>query len=107
VHHAVLIGLIVFGVAVAFGLTVLAVKALQTWRRFKRFRRTVLRRLGEVSAELSRLEKRSAKAAESAARLDAARARLEASLTAASVLAGAAGESWSLFGRIRGAVPSK
>jgi biopolymer transport protein ExbB/TolQ len=107
VHHAVLIGLIVFGVAVAFGLALVAVRALAAWRKFRRFRRTVLGRLGEISAELTKLEKRGTKAAESAARLDAARARLEASLKSASVLAGAAGETWSLIGRARGIVPTK
>jgi hypothetical protein len=107
VSHLVLLGLIVFCAVVGVGLAAAVVRGLQAWRTFRRFRRTVFKRLGEIEAELAKVEQRSAKAAESAVRLNAARARLQESLATAAVITAAAGEASSLFGRARGIIPRK
>ena len=104
-HHLVLISLIVFAIAVAGGIGAVAVQGLALWRAFRRSQRMVTRRLAEVTTELHRLERRSGQAAETAARLDEARARLQASLSTAAILTGAANEALGLAGRIRGVVP--
>lgn len=104
-HHLVLISLVVSALAVVGGTTAVVVQALALWRAYRRSQRMVLRRLAEVTTELHRLERRSGQAAQTAARLDEARARLQASLSTAALLAGAAGEAWELAARIRGAVP--
>ena len=105
--HAVLIALIVFGIAVAAGVAAATVRGLQAWRDVRAFRRTVLGRLDELSAELAKLERRSTKAADTAAQLDQARRSLQRTLELATVVTGAAVESWSLLGRVRGTVPRK
>lgn len=106
-HLVVLLALIVFAVALVTGLVAAALQGLAVWRAFRRVQRTVLGRLGEIADDLGRLEQRSAEAAETAARLDRARARLQASLSTAAILGSAAGEAWSVVGRIRGLVPRK
>ena len=103
----VLIALIVFGAAVAAGLAAATVSGLQAWRDFRAFRRTVLNRLGELSAELTTLEQRSGRASGSAARLEQARLRLQRTLELASVVTSAAVESRSLLRLVRGVVPRK
>jgi hypothetical protein len=107
VQHAVLIALIIFGVAVAAGLAAATVRGLLAWRDFRAFRRTVLKRLGELNAALAKVERRSGKGAESAARLDQARERLQRTLAIAAVVTGATDESWSLLRLVRGVVPRK
>ncbi len=106
-HHLVLISLVVFVVALVAGLAAVAVQGLALWRAFRRVRRTVLGRLGELADELGRLERRSTDAATTAARLDHARARLQESLSTAAILSAAAGQAWSVVGRIRSVVPRK
>lgn len=106
-HHLVLISLIVFVVAVVGGIAAVVVQGLKLWRVFRSSRRTATRRLRDLSTELHRLERRSARAAENAGRLDEARMRLQQSLSTAAVLAGAASDALSLAGRIRGVVPRK
>ena len=103
----VLISLIVFAASVLGGTAVVVVQGLHAWRTFRRLQRTATGRLAELTTELTRLERRSAEAAKSAARLDRARARLQESLSTAAVLSAAAGEAWSLAGRVRGVVPRK
>ena len=105
--NAVLIALIVFAVAVGAGLAAATVRGLQVWRDFRAFRRTVLKRLDRLNAELAKLERRSAKAAGNSAALVRARARLQQTLEIASLVRGAAAESWSLFRLVRGVVPRK
>ncbi len=105
--HALLIALIVFAVAVAVGLVAATVRGLQLWRDFRAFRRTVLRRLDKLNGELAMVERRSAKAAGSTVALERAHARLRQTLEIASLVRGAAAESWSLFRLVRDVVPRK
>jgi hypothetical protein len=107
VHHAVLIGLIVFVASTGVGLGFAVVRGLEAWRTLRSFQRTTLRRLGQLEAEIAKIEKRGAKAAETAARLDVSVRRLQESLATASVIARAAGDVWSLVGGVRGVVPTK
>jgi len=107
VDITVLIALIIFGVAVAAGLAAATVRGLQAWRDYRAFRRTVLKRLGELNAALAKVERRSGKATVGAARLNHARERLQRTLELAAVVTGAAGEPWSLIRLVRGAVPRK
>jgi hypothetical protein len=107
VQHAVLIALIVFGVAVGGGLAVAAVRGLQAWRDFRAFRATVLNRLDALNANLARVERRSAKVADRAARLGQARERLQRTLELAAIVGAATGESRSLLRVVRGVVPRK
>src|SRR5579864_9504291 len=107
VPHAVLIALILFGLAVGAGLAAATVSGLRAWRDFRAFRRTVLGRLGRLGDDLAALERRSATAGDTAQRLDLARRRLQRTLELAAVVTGATLESWSLVRRVRGAVPHK
>jgi hypothetical protein len=107
VDSLVLVSLIVFAVSVAGGLIAAAVQGLTAWRAFRRLRRAAMKRVADLADELARLERRSAEAAVTAARLDQARARLEESLSTAAILTAAAGEAWSLAARVRGVVPRK
>jgi hypothetical protein len=107
VHHVVLIGLVVFGVCLGAGLAFAVVRGLEAWRTFRSFRRATLRRLGELEAEIAKIEKRGAQAAATAGRLDVSVGQLQESLATASIIARAAGDAWALVGSVRGVVPTK
>jgi type II secretory pathway pseudopilin PulG len=107
VDRLVLVSLIVFVISVVGGLAAAAVQGLSAWRAFRRLQHAAMKRLAEATAELARLERRSAEATAAAARLDQARVRLQESLSTAAILSAAAGEAWSLAGRVRGVVPRK
>lgn len=107
VSPVVLLPLIVFGVAVTVGLVAAAVRGFAAWRAFRRFRRTIESRLAEVAAALTVLERRVAEAAETAARLNEARVRLQGAIAIARMLTGGIGEAWALAGLLRSVMPRK
>jgi hypothetical protein len=97
----------VFVLAVGSGLLTLMARALDAWRAVRSIRRTLGRGLGDLERRVTDVETRVAHIGENAAKLDHARQRLERSLATAALLAGAAGETRSALGRIRGLVPRK
>ena len=101
------IALGVLVVTVTGGLVLLGLRALDTWRAFRSFRRTVLRGLGDVSRRAAGAERRFAHVAENAAKLERAGVRLERSLSTAAVLADAAAEARGAVRRARGVIPHK
>jgi hypothetical protein len=103
----VLLALIVFAVATLGGLTLAAVRGWSAWRAFRVFRRVTMPALAVIAGKLAGIEGRTAAASAQAVRLEQARARLEESVATASVLAGAAGEIWSVLRAIRSVVPEK
>jgi hypothetical protein len=107
VDNLVLIALIVFVVATVGGLIVVGLRGLGAWRAFRSFKRSTDALVGETTARLAGVELRTAAAAERAADLDRARARLQESLATASVVSGGAREVLAMLRLVRGFMPSK
>jgi hypothetical protein len=99
------VGLIVFLVAAVAGLALVGVRALTAWRTLRAFQRRLDSAMAETTRLLDGIEPRVAKASATAAQLEAARARLQESITTASVLFGALGEALALVRRVSGFVP--
>ena len=89
----VVIGLVVFFVALGAGIALAAVRGLAAWRALKRFRRTVLAGMDELNRRVVALQKRADTLPAKAERLEEARASLEQSLAEARVIANAFGEA--------------
>ena len=89
----VVIGLVVFFVALVAGIALAAVRGLVAWRALKRFRRTVLAGMDELNRRVVALQKRADTLPAKAERLEEARASLEQSLAEARVIANAFGEA--------------
>ena len=89
----VVIGLVVFFVALVAGIALAAVRGLVAWRALKRFRRTVLAGMDELNRRVNVLQKRADALPAKAERLEEARASLEQSLAEARVIANAFGEA--------------
>lgn len=88
------LGSLVFFVVAAIGGTAFAaLRGLRAWRALRRLQRTVGAGIVEVARGIDGAEARLARAGESAAKLDRARARLNESLAVFSVLAAAAGDA--------------
>ena len=85
--------LAVFVIATIGGAAFAGVRALRAWRAFRRLRRTIGTRLLEVTQGIAGAEARLARASESAERLGRARAGLQHSLAALSLLTAAAGDA--------------
>ena len=103
----VLVSLIVFAVATVGGLAVAGFQGLAAWRAFRSFKRNTDVLAAETTARLGGIEIRTAAAAERAAELDRARARLQSSLASAAVVSQGAGEVIAAYRRWRGFMPSK
>jgi phage-related minor tail protein len=84
-----------------------AVRGLEAWRTFRRFRRKAIATVEAMNRHLDELEQRLADAGQSAARLERARGELQESLDSAAVLMNAVGEVRAAVGRITAFVPSK
>lgn len=105
--NVVLIALIVFGVSIVGGLAVAASKGLGAWRAFRRFKRTTEVAMLRVAEAIRQMEVRTAGVDERVARLERAQANLQETLRTAGVLAGAAGEVYASYRRVRGYLPGK
>jgi hypothetical protein len=101
------IGLALLAAAIVFGSTVITVKTFRLWRSFRSLQRAVADALGDIVRKATDVEDRLAGAGDSAARLDAAVARLRDSTSRAEVLATAFGELRASTRRARGVVPRK
>jgi len=101
------IGLALLAVAVVIGSTVTILKTIRVWRSFRSLRRAVGGALEDILGKAADVENRLAGAGDTAARLDAAVARLRSSTSRAEVLATAFGEVRASAKRARGIVPRK
>jgi hypothetical protein len=99
------LGLAVFVVAIVAGAAVAAVRGLQAWRTLRTFQRRLDTAIAETTRLLDGIEPRVAKATATGARLEDARARLQESTAAASVLFSALGEALGLLQRVLAFVP--
>ncbi len=86
---------------------VLTVSALRAWRSFRRFSRAAGEALDDVLRAAGEAERHTATTAAGTERLATATARLKESRTHLSLLQGAAGEFGATLARLRGAVPTK
>jgi hypothetical protein len=102
-----LIAWIVFGVSLVCGLVIAGLKGFDAWRAFRRFRRTTEAAMIRVSASIRQMEIRTAGVDEKVARLERAQASLQETLRNAGVLAGAAGEVYASYRRVRRYLPGK
>jgi hypothetical protein len=93
--------------SVIVGTTVTTLKTIVVWRSFRSLRHVVAGALEDILRKAADVENRVAKAGETAARLDAAVARLRGSTSRAEVLATAFGEVRASTRRTRGIVPRK
>jgi hypothetical protein len=107
VSNVVLIALIVFGVSIVGGLAVAALKGWGAWRAFRRFKRTTEVAMLRVAEAIRQMEIRTAGVDERVARLERAQANLQETLRTAGVLAGAAGEVYASYRRVRRYMPGK
>jgi hypothetical protein len=94
-------------IAVIVGTTVTTLKTIRVWRSFRSLRGAVGGALDEILRKAADVENRVANAGDTAARLDAAVARLRGSTSRAEVLATAFGEVRASTRRARGIVPRK
>jgi hypothetical protein len=101
------IALGVSGAFVVAALAFAAVRGLDAWRTFRRFRRRAVDGLGEVTRRIARVERRLETAGETALRLQRAQAELHDSLAAARVLSSAVAEVRATVSRVTSLVPSK
>ncbi len=99
------VGLAVFLVATLAGLALAGVRGLATWRAFRSFERSLDKALVETTRLVDGIEPRVARATETAARLEEARARLQESIATAAVLLSALGEARALVRRVSAFVP--
>jgi hypothetical protein len=107
VSTVTLIAWIVFGVSIVGGLLVAGLKGFDAWRAFRRFKRTTEAAMLRVSASITQMEIRTAGVNERVARLERAQANLQETLRTARVLAGAAGEVYASYRRVRKYMPGK
>jgi hypothetical protein len=84
-----------------------AVRGLEAWRTFRRFRRKAIATMEAMNRHLDELEQRLAEAGQSGARLERARGELQESLESAAVLMDAVRDVRAAVGRITAFVPSK
>jgi hypothetical protein len=101
------IGLALLAAAFLIGSTVTILKTIRVWRSFRSLRRAVGSALEDISGKAADVENRLAAAGDTAARLDAAVARLRRSTSTAEVLATAFGEVRASAGRARRILPRK
>ena len=100
------IALIVAALAVLAAAGFLAVRILQGWRTFKRFRRHLGKELENLADSLERMTD-SAERASDTRRLDEARARLRVSLARLALLREALGEATGGVSRLASVYPRK
>jgi hypothetical protein len=100
------LALIVAAVAVLGSLGFLAVRILQGWRTFKRFRRHLGKELGDLTDALERTAEAAAGASDTR-RLDEARTRLRITLARFAVLREAVDEATSGVRRLASVYPRK
>jgi phage-related minor tail protein len=84
-----------------------AVRGLQAWRTFRRFRRKAIATVEAMNRHLDELEQRLAEAGQSAVRLQRARDELQESLDSAAALMHAVGEVRAAARLVTAYVPSK
>jgi hypothetical protein len=101
------IGLALLLAAIVVGTTVTTMKTLRVWRSFRSLQRAIGGALDDILRKAADVENRVAQAGETAARLDAAVARLRGSTSRAEVLATAFGEVRASTRRARGVLPRK
>ena len=99
------VGLIVLLVATVAGAALVGIRALAAWRALRAFQRRFDSAVAETTRLFDGIEPRVAKASATATQLEAARARLQESVTTASLLFGALGEALALVRRVTGFVP--
>ena len=95
----------VFFVAIVGGIAIAAIRGLAAWRTFRSFERSLDRMVADTTRLVDGVEPRVARASETAARLQEARERLEASVATAAVLFTALGEARALVRRVSAFVP--
>jgi hypothetical protein len=83
------------------------VRALGTWRTFRRFRRRVVDGQADLLRRVTGIERRMATSGESAVRLQRAQAELHDSLATARVISAAVAEVRATVSRVTGLIPSK
>jgi hypothetical protein len=93
--------------AVAGGMALAAVRALRTWRAFRRLTRSIGKGLGDLGAKAAATEEKAIAAAGNGPKLAAAAKRLQDSLAELAVLRAALAEAQSGVTRVRGFVPRK
>jgi hypothetical protein len=93
-------------VAIAAGLGFLAVRLLDTWRTFKRFRRRLGKELDRVSELADTASDKAARSGEQP-KLEASLRRLRVALTQLAVLRDALDEVDDTFGRVVAVYPRK
>jgi hypothetical protein len=101
---------VAFGVLVVSfvgGAVVLGLRAFDTWRAFRSFRRTVAKGLGDLNRRVAGVETRVARLDENSVKLNEAQQRLRRSLATAAVLADAANQTRTSLGWLRTIVPRK
>ena len=99
------VGLGIFLLAILAGIALAGVRGLETWRALRSLQRRLDRAVAETTRLIDGIEPRVARATDTAARLEEARARLQGSIAAASVLLAALGEATALLRRVTGFVP--
>lgn len=104
---AVWISLAFLVVAAVVSVAYAAVRGLRMWRTFRSFSRTMGRAMDAVLATADEAEAHALGLGSGAARLNAAAARLQASLEQLAVLRTAAGDARATLSAFRGAVPHK
>ena len=98
-------GLGVFVGAIAGGVALAGVRGLSAWRTFRSFEGRLERAMADTTRLLDGIEPRVARATETAAKLEEARARLQESIATAAVLFAALGEARALVRRVSAFVP--
>jgi hypothetical protein len=96
-----------FAISVIAGLGIVSIRGLDAWRALKQFRRTTEAAMLRVAELIRQMEERTAGVDAKVARLERAQAQLQHSLATAGVLAGAAGELYGSYRRIRSFMPRK
>jgi hypothetical protein len=105
VHHAVGISLLVFVIGLVSGLLVAGVRGLGAWRALRSFKATTADAMLETAVRIEALEARMEASAGRAERMADAQAQLRRSMAEAKVIGEAAGEVWDLVERARVLVP--
>ncbi len=94
-------------VAAAGSLAYAATHGWRLWRAFRGLSRRVTDALGDVERSAAAAESHASGLGEGTERLNAAIARLQASLAELAAISGAAAEARSLLAAVRGVVPRK
>jgi hypothetical protein len=98
----------IFALASVLGTGVfLGLRALGTWRTFRRFTRAASEAVEGVTRTAAEAEKHATAAAAGAEQLTAASRRLQEAVAQLSLLQAAAGEFKATLARVRGVVPTK